>query len=128
MSISSLLSGLSSKKEKKEKKAHQAHIIGVQRRRIDDQAELLLEQRQKLNDRNEMLDEYKSTFGMGITEVICLPFRVGDRARKVGGSYQANGTIVAVFKTVMEEERVVFSFDEPTGMLHIFNTKQIEHI
>lgn len=119
MSISSLFSGLLSKKEKDN--------IDLQKR-ITEQTELIKKQRQKLNDRNEKLDEYESAFRMGITEVICLPFRVGDRARKVGGSYEANGTIVAVFKTRNEEDRVVFDFDEPPGMLHIFNTKQLKHI
>lgn len=51
--------------------------------------------------------------------------RVGDKARKVGGSYQADGTIVAVFKTMEGRDRVVFEFDEPAGMLHIFNTEQV---
>lgn len=50
----------------------------------------------------------------------------GTRARKIGGSYQANGTIVAVFKTLAGKERVVFEFSEPNGLLHIFNINQIE--
>lgn len=37
----------------------------------------------------------------------------GTRVRKIGGSYQADGTVVAVFKTLSGEERVVFEFDEP---------------
>ena len=54
-------------------------------------------------------------------------FRVGDLARKVGGSYTAEGIIVACFRTVRKQEnRVVFSFLEPEGMLHIFNEKQLE--
>ena len=52
--------------------------------------------------------------------------KIGDRARKIGGSYQADGTIVAVFTTLSGKERVVFEFDEPKGMLHIFGTEQIE--
>ncbi len=52
--------------------------------------------------------------------------KLPQRARKVGGSYQANGTIVATFKTLAGEARVVFEFDEPKGMLHIFGEAQIE--
>jgi len=48
------------------------------------------------------------------------------RARKVGGSYQAAGTVVAQFKTLTGKDRVVFEFDEPAGMLHIFDVAQIE--
>ncbi|TXH44394.1 MAG: hypothetical protein E6Q97_32770 [Desulfurellales bacterium] len=53
-------------------------------------------------------------------------FSVGDRARKVGGSYQANGTVVAAFKTLLGKQRYVFEFDEFAGMLHIFNHEQLE--
>lgn len=54
--------------------------------------------------------------------------KVGDRARKVGGSYQATGTILAVFITRNGEQRFVFDFDEPPGLLHIFGPAQIEPI
>lgn len=47
-------------------------------------------------------------------------------ARKIGGSYQAEGVIVARFKTREGLERVVFEFNEPRGMLHIFSTEQVE--
>lgn len=51
------------------------------------------------------------------------------RARKVGGSYQHTGTVVAEFTTVEGAPRVVFEFDPPVnGMLHIFNYSQIEFI
>jgi len=53
-------------------------------------------------------------------------FSVGDRARKVGGSYQANGTVVAAFKTLLGKQRYVFEFDGFAGMLHIFNHEQLE--
>ena len=53
-------------------------------------------------------------------------FSVGDRARKVGGSYQANGTVVAAFKTLLGKQRYVFELDEFAGMLHIFNHEQLE--
>lgn len=48
------------------------------------------------------------------------------RARKVGGSYQADGTIVAEFRTAAGELRYVFEFDQPAGMLHIFGPQQLE--
>jgi hypothetical protein len=48
------------------------------------------------------------------------------RARKVGGSYQANGTVVATFQTLGGKTRHVFEFDEPAGMLHIFGPEQVE--
>lgn len=56
---------------------------------------------------------------------------VGDapyRARKVGGSYNAYGTVVCEFTTLGGKERVVFEFDEPAGMLHIFDVKQVERV
>ena len=42
------------------------------------------------------------------------------RAKKIG-SYEASGTIVSEFKTLAGETRYVFEFDEPAGLLHIFN-------
>ncbi len=53
-------------------------------------------------------------------------FDVGTRVRKVGGSYEANGTVVSAFKTRAGKQRYVFEFDEPAGMLHIFNHEQLE--
>lgn len=50
------------------------------------------------------------------------------RAIKVGGSYQAEGWIVARFKTRGMQDRVVFEFAEPAGMLHIFDVKQVEEV
>lgn len=52
----------------------------------------------------------------------------GKRANKVGGSYQATGTIVAAFHTLGGLERYVFEFDSPPGMLHIFGPSQLEPI
>lgn len=49
----------------------------------------------------------------------------GDKVQKVGGSYQATGTVVSAFKTVAGEVRYVFEFDLPAGMLHIFGPSQI---
>ncbi len=55
-------------------------------------------------------------------------FEVWSRVRKVGGSYEANGTVVSAFKTRAGKQRYVFEFDEPAGMLHIFGPAQIEPI
>lgn len=55
-------------------------------------------------------------------------FDVGSRVRKIGGSYQATGTIRAAFQTRNGQQRYVFDFDTPAGMLHIFNHEQLEEI
>ena len=55
-----------------------------------------------------------------------MKFKVGDFVRKVGGSYEANGNIVAAFVTTAGKERYVFEFHEPEGMLHIFTPDQLE--
>ena len=55
-------------------------------------------------------------------------FDVGTKVRKVGGSYQANGTVLAEFKTRAGQQRYVFEFDAFAGMLHIFNHEQLEQI
>ena len=51
---------------------------------------------------------------------------VGTRARKVGGSFQADGVVVGNFKTLSGEQRYVFEFDVPAGMLHIYGPTQLE--
>ena len=53
-------------------------------------------------------------------------FQVGDRVRKVGGSYQADGFIVGIAVTTMGQVRYVFEFETFPGMLHIFNESQLE--
>lgn len=55
-----------------------------------------------------------------------MKFSDRDKVEKVGGSYQATGTIVAAFTTLAGEERYVFEFDQPAGMLHIFGPNQLE--
>lgn len=52
-------------------------------------------------------------------------FEPEDRVQKVGGSYQANGTVKARWKADDGSWRYVFRFDEPAGMLHIFNGEQL---
>lgn len=48
------------------------------------------------------------------------------RAKKIGGSYQADGVIVSTFETTGGKTRHVFEFDQPAGMLHIFGPEQVE--
>lgn len=48
------------------------------------------------------------------------------RAEKIGGSYQAVGTVVSEFTTTAGAKRCVFEFDTPRGMLHIFSLDQIK--
>lgn len=51
----------------------------------------------------------------------------GQRVRKVGGSFQHTGTIVAAFFTTAGQPRIVLEFDAPTaGMLHIYRLDQVE--
>lgn len=52
----------------------------------------------------------------------------GERAAKVGGAYQAEGTIVAAFRTTQGAERYVFEFDSPAGMLLIYGPSQLESL
>jgi hypothetical protein len=52
-------------------------------------------------------------------------FQDRDKVRKVGGSYQCDGTVVAPFKTLGGEERYVFEFKNPAGMLHIFGPSNL---
>lgn len=51
--------------------------------------------------------------------------KVNQRARKVGGSFQALGTVVSAFKTLGGEQRYVFEFVVPKGMLHIYGPSQL---
>lgn len=54
---------------------------------------------------------------------------VGDKVRKVGGSFQHTGTVVSVFVTTAGENRLVLEFDNPvSGMLHIHRVDQVEKI
>lgn len=47
--------------------------------------------------------------------------------RKVGGSFQHTGTVVAEFKTLAGEPRIVLEFDAPVaGMLHVYRPDQVE--
>lgn len=51
------------------------------------------------------------------------------RVRKVGGSFQHTGTVVAEFKTLAGEPRIVLEFDDPVaGMLHVYRPDQVEDI
>ena len=52
-------------------------------------------------------------------------FSVGDKVRKVGGTYEANGIIVGHAVTTRGDIRYVFEFSDYPGMLHIFNESQL---
>jgi hypothetical protein len=54
-------------------------------------------------------------------------FTEGDRVRKVGGTYQAEGIIVGIAITTTGDVRYVFEFEQFPGMLHIFNEGQLQH-
>ena len=55
-----------------------------------------------------------------------MKFKVGDRVRKIGGSYQAAGWIVLAGHTRDGLERYVFEFEMPRGLLHIYGPDQLE--
>lgn len=51
------------------------------------------------------------------------------KVRKIGGSFQHTGTIVAEFTTLAGEKRIVLEFDAPVnGMLHIYRPDQVTEI
>ena len=55
-------------------------------------------------------------------------FKVDEHVRKVGGSYEATGIIKAAFRADDGTARYVFRFDNPPGLLHIFNDENLEKI
>ena len=62
-----------------------------------------------------------------MTTIDIVPkFSVGDRVRKIGGTYQADGFIVGIAVTTRGDLRYVFEFATFPGMLHIFNEGQLE--
>lgn len=61
-----------------------------------------------------------------VAAALAVPQGARRRARKVGGSYEADGWVVAEFKTMAGAIRYVFEFDNPAGMLHIFNGTQLK--
>jgi len=55
------------------------------------------------------------------------PQAVPRRVRKIGGSFQHSGTVVAEFTTTAGEPRIVLEFDAPVaGMLHVYRPDQVE--
>lgn len=54
--------------------------------------------------------------------------KVGDKVRKVGGTYQGEWEIRAVFFTRSGEVRIVAESLVLRGLLHIFNQSQLEAI
>lgn len=54
---------------------------------------------------------------------------IGKPVKKVGGSFQHTGVVVAEFTTTAGEPRIVLEFDAPIcGMLHIYRPDQVEVI
>ncbi len=53
-----------------------------------------------------------------------MKFNIGDKVHKPKG-YQFPATVVAVFRTIKGEVRVVAEMDG-YGLLHIFNEEQLE--
>lgn len=53
-------------------------------------------------------------------------FDTGQNVKKIGGSYQATGIIMARFLADDGSPRYVFRFDTPAGLLHIFNEGQLK--
>jgi hypothetical protein len=62
------------------------------------------------------------------TDIPEFKFQIGDRVRKTGGTYQAEGYIVGIAVTTTGQVRYVFEFETFPGMLHIFNEAQLEKI
>lgn len=51
------------------------------------------------------------------------------KVRKIGGSFQHTGLVVAEFMTTSGERRIVLEFDAPVdGMLHIYRPDQVEDL
>ena len=54
---------------------------------------------------------------------------IGKQVKKVGGSFQHTGVVVAEFVTTAGEPRIVLEFDAPVaGMLHVYRPDQVEVI
>ena len=47
------------------------------------------------------------------------------RAVKMVGSYRAEGTVVSEFQKADGQTRLVFEFDTPPGLLHVFRPDQV---
>lgn len=54
------------------------------------------------------------------------PFRLGQPVRKVGGDYQLDGTVVAVFCKRSGSIRYVVEADVPPGLLMIYSGANLE--
>lgn len=55
-------------------------------------------------------------------------FNKGDRVHKVGGNYEAYGTVLCTGVTSLGKTLVLFEFDSIPGMVHLFGESQLEHI
>ena len=74
------------------------------------------------NDLKPTYDELRSMYNAQCEAIDSLI----KKAKKIGGSYQGDGYIVACFKTTTGQTRYVFEFEVPKGMLHIFSPEQVE--
>ncbi len=54
--------------------------------------------------------------------------KVGQRVKKIGGEYELEGTIVAVFQKLSGTTRYVVEADVPKGLLHIYGPSNLEAI
>jgi len=96
----------------------------------------LAQERARVEAEFQRLIELATPLGATLKEIVAVRERLmGDetrkpwRARKVGGSYQYTGTVVAEFLTTTKQPRIVLEFDAPVqGLLHIFNRNQVEEI
>ena len=89
-----------------------------------------------LNEAWELLNEtapnhityaFNELLGVGIPINSEPMLQVGQRARKIGGNFQADGRIEAAWVSPDDgKPRYVFRFDVPAGMLHIYTGAQLE--
>ncbi len=52
-----------------------------------------------------------------------MKFKIGDKVKKIGGDYQYEGTVVAVFTKLSGKTRLIV--EDSRGLLFIFNEKGI---
>lgn len=79
---------------------------------------------QKVQDNYRRLASIHAEVASGIR-----PLMNPRKVRKIRGSFQHTGSVVAEFTTTLGERRLVLEFDAPVGgMLHIYRPDQVEDI